>query len=184
MPTNDRPANKSPPEPELLEIGLAEHFVDVLVVVVPPSPVVVVVVVLPPMLLVTIAEKLAATEPLKVASMCSTYHEMASVTLASLSTISPLQTMAPPPNVALQFFEQSSGVTVQVLLLVTWHITVHWILSTTWQLVAQAVAQLVVAGAVVHSYEHWAEQSVSQSAEEAAPQLSCAEQPPLHCAPQ
>jgi hypothetical protein len=154
MPTSDRPANKNPPEPVLLEIGLAEHFVDVVLVVVPPSPVVVVVVVLPPMLPVTMAEKLAAIEPLKVASMCSTYHETASVTLASLSTISPLQTMAPPPNVALQFFEQSSGVTVQVLLLVTWHITVHWILSTTWQLVAQAVAQLVVAGAVVHSYEH------------------------------
>jgi hypothetical protein len=107
---------------------------------------------------------------------------MASATFASLSTISPLQTMAPPPKVALQFFEQTDGVTMQVLLLVTWHITVHWMLSIARQLVAQAVAQLVVAGAVVHSYEHWAEQSVSQSAEEAAPQLSCVEQPPLHWA--
>lgn len=90
--------------------------------------------------------------------------------------------MAPPPKVVLQFFEQTDGVTVHVLLLVTWHITVHSMLSTTMQLVAQAVAQLVVAGAVVHSYEHWAEQSVSQSAEVDAPQLSCAEQPPLHWA--
>jgi hypothetical protein len=153
MATNDSPATRSPPEPVLFEIGLAEHFEDVLVVVVPPSSVVVVVV-LPVMLAVTIAEKLAATEPENVASMCSTYHATAPVTLVSLSTISPLQTMAPPPKVALQFFEQTDGVTRQVVLLVTWHITVHSMLSMARQLVAQAVAQLVVAGAVVQLYEH------------------------------
>jgi hypothetical protein len=156
MATNDSPANKSPPEPVLLDIGLAEHFdVVVLVMVVsPPSLVVVVVVVLPPMLAVTDAEKLAATDPVNVASMWSKYHVMASATLASLSTISPLQTMAPPPKVALQFFEQVAGVTVQVVFSVTWHITVHSMLSMARQLVAQAVAQLVVAGAVVQLYEH------------------------------
>jgi hypothetical protein len=38
--------------------------------------------------------------------------------------------------------------------LVTWQFTVHWMLSMARQLVAQAVAQLVVAGAVVQLYEH------------------------------
>lgn len=68
MPTNDSPAKSRPPEPVLLEIGLAEHFMEVVLVVVSPF-FVVIVVVLPTMLLVTIAEKLAATEPVKVASM-------------------------------------------------------------------------------------------------------------------
>jgi hypothetical protein len=153
MPTNDSPAKSRPPEPVLFEIGLAEHFVEVVLVVVSPFCVVVVVV-LPTRLAVTIAEKLAATEPENVASMCSTYHATAPVTLVSLSTISPLQTMAPPPKVALQFFEQTEGVTKHVVLLVTWHITVHSMLSMARQLVAQAVAQLVVAGAVVQLYEH------------------------------
>jgi hypothetical protein len=100
----------------LFEIGLAEHFEDVLVVVVPPSSVVVVVVP-PPTLATTLAERLALAE--NVASICSTYHVTAPVKLASVSTTSPLQTMAPPPKVELQFFEQSSGVVVQFVLLVT-----------------------------------------------------------------
>lgn len=68
MPTNDSPAKSRPPEPVLFEIGLAEHFVEVVLVVVSPFCVVVVVV-LPTRLAVTIAEKLAATEPVKVESM-------------------------------------------------------------------------------------------------------------------
>jgi hypothetical protein len=68
MPTNDSPAKSIPLEPVLLGIGLAEHNVELLVVVVPPS-LVVVVVVLPTMLAATIAEKLAATEPVNVASI-------------------------------------------------------------------------------------------------------------------
>ena len=148
----------APPKP-----GLTEHFAEL--VLVPP--------------VVTVPEALA--EAMNVASRCETYHAVASARLISASTTWPLQTMT-PPVVALQSVVQTSGVVVQVVLFVTWHMTVHSILSIGVQLVAQLVAQSVVGGAWVHVCVHWAWQSVVQSVEDAAPQLLCAEHDDPHCA--
>ena len=147
----------------LTEPGLAEHLA--LVVPVPPPP--------------TVPEAIAET--VNVASRCEIYHAVASAKLVSASTTWPLQTMT-PPVVALQSVVQTSGVVVQVVLLVTWHMTVHSILSIGVQLVAQLVAQSVVGGAWVHVCVHWAWQSVVQSVDDAAPQLLCAEHDDPHCA--
>jgi hypothetical protein len=62
MATNESPAKSRPPEPVLLEVGLAEHFTEELFEVVD-------VVALPAMLAATLAEKLAATAPVNVASI-------------------------------------------------------------------------------------------------------------------
>jgi hypothetical protein len=87
-----------------------------------------------------------------------------------------------PPVVALQSVVQTSGVVVQVVLFVTWHMTVHSILSIGVQLVAQLVAQSVVGGAWVHVCVHWAWQSVVQSVDDAAPQLLWDVHDDPHCA--